>query len=164
MRMMTGLGVLAGLACIGGPATATSPVQSTFGVSLTIAAECVINGSTNLDFGSSGVINANNDKTNTIKIQCTNSTAYDIGLDKGLNGSSTAQRLLFNSSTSETVKYNLYTLTGRGTVWGDQVGVDTVGKIGNGDEQIWTIYGRIPAQTTPTPGSYADTVTFTITY
>jgi spore coat protein U domain-containing protein, fimbrial subunit CupE1/2/3/6 len=164
MRMMTGLGALTGLACIVGPASATSPVQSSFGVSLTIAAECVINGSTTLDFGSTGVINANNDKTNTIKIQCTNSTPYDIGLDKGLNGSSTAQRLLLNAVTSETVKYNLYTLTGRATVWGNVVGTDTVGKTGNGDEQIWTIFGRIPAQTTPTPGSYADTVTFTITY
>jgi spore coat protein U-like protein len=162
--MMTGLGILGGLACIGGPAMATTSVNSTFGVSLTIAAECVINGSTTLDFGSSGVINANNDKTNTIKIQCTNSTPYDIGLDKGLNGSSTAQRLLLNTSTSETVKYNLFTLTGRATVWGNVVGTDTVGKTGNGDEQIWTIFGRIPAQTTPTPGSYADTVTFTITY
>jgi spore coat protein U-like protein len=163
MRIKTGLGIVTGLALVGGSASATTTF-STFGVSLTIAAECVINGSTALDFGSSGVINTNNDKFNTIKIQCTNSTPYNIGLDKGLNGSSTAQRLLLNATTSETVKYNLYTTTGRTVVWGNVVPTDTVGQTGNGDEQTWTIYGRIPAQTTPTPGSYADTVTFNITY
>ena len=27
-----------------------------------------------------------------------------------------------------------------------------------------TVYGRIPAQTTPAPGNYADTITVTVTY
>ena len=35
---------------------------------------------------------------------------------------------------------------------------------GNGALQSYTIYGRVPPQTTPKPGTYADTITLTVTY
>jgi spore coat protein U-like protein len=35
---------------------------------------------------------------------------------------------------------------------------------GNGAGQTITIFGRVPAQTTPAPGTYTDTVTVTVTY
>ena len=49
-------------------------------------------------------------------------------------------------------------------MWGNTVSTDTVAGTGNGSGQSYTVYGRIPAQTTPAPGNYADTITVTVTY
>lgn len=170
MRMTTGLGVLTGLAVAGGPAAATTSITQTFQVQLTIQAQCVINSTATLNFGSLGVLGgaggtANNDQYTTVAVQCTNTTPYNIGLDAGTTtGGTTATRLLLNASTSETVQYKLYTDSGHTTNWGNNVGVDTSGQTGTGASQTFNIYGRIPPQTTPTPGTYADTVTVTVTY
>jgi spore coat protein U-like protein len=113
--------------------------------------------------GSGGGTNI--DQTSTLKVQCTNTTTYDIGLDEGTTASATtAQRLLFNGATSETIKYNLFTDAGHSTVWGKLVGTDTVHATGSGAQQTYTIYGRVPGQNTPTPGTYTDTVHITVTY
>jgi spore coat protein U-like protein len=169
MRMKTGLGVLVGLACVGGPADATTTTAQ-FGVQLQITAECVINSTATLDFGSSGVLggaagSTNTDQSSTLQVQCTNTTPYDIGMDAGQTaGGAVSQRLLFNSGTNSTVKYNLYTDAGRSTIWGNTVGTDTVHATGSGASQSYTIYGRVPPQTTPAPATYSDTITVTITY
>jgi spore coat protein U-like protein len=170
MRMMTGLGVLAGLACIGGPAVATTTTTSTFAVSLTIAAQCVINSTQTLAFGSHGVLGGiggttNNDAQSTIAVQCTDTTPFNIGLDAGTTtGADTTTRLLLNTGSSATVNYKLYTENTHTTNWGNNAGVDTLGDTGNGASVNYTVYGRIPPQTTPAPGTYADTVTVTVTY
>jgi spore coat protein U-like protein len=162
MRITTGLGVLTGLAFVGGPAialTTTSPLS----VQMTIQAQCVINSVDAINFGTSGVINSNHDQTSTLKVQCTNSTAYDIELNKGTTaGASIAQRKLINGS--ETINYNLYTDPSRTSVWGETPNTDTVGATGNGAEQTYTIFARVSAQTTPSPNTYTDTVTVTVTY
>jgi spore coat protein U-like protein len=163
MRMMTGLGVLAGLACIAGPAVATTSVHSTFGVQLVVTAECVINSATLLDFATKGVINSNIDSTSSLKIQCTDTTAYSVALDKGTSaGGTISQRKLINAGA--TINYNLYTDSPGGTLWGDGTTGVPVSATGNGDEQTITVYGRIPPQTTAAPGTYTDTVTFIVTY
>jgi spore coat protein U-like protein len=167
--MTTGLGILTGMAFVGGPAAATTTTQQ-FQVQLQIQAQCVINTTATLDFGTAGVLggaggSTNTDQSATLKVQCTNSTTYDIGLDAGTtSGGLVSQRLLNNSSTSETIKYNLYTDSGRATIWGNTVGTDTVHATGSGAQQTYTIYGRVPGQNTPTPGTYTDTITVTVTY
>jgi spore coat protein U-like protein len=169
MRAKTGLGILGGLALVGGGADAAT-TSAQFGVQLQINAECGINSTATLDFGTSGVLGGaagatNNDQTSVLHVQCTNTTAYDIGLDAGTTtGGLVSQRLLFNSGNNATVKYNLYTDAGRGTIWGNTVSTDTVHATGNGATQNYTIYGRVPPQTTPAPGLYTDTITVTITY
>jgi spore coat protein U-like protein len=163
------LGTIVGLACIGGPAAATTTSQQ-FQVQLQIVAQCVINSTATLNFGSIGVLaGANqsgvNDQTTTVAVQCTNTTPYNIGLDTGTTtGGSTTTRLLLNSSTNETVQYKLFQDSGHTTNWGNTVNTDTQSATGNGASQTYTIYGRIPAQNTPTPGSYTDTITVTVTY
>jgi spore coat protein U-like protein len=62
-----------------------------------------------------------------------------------------------------TVNYNLYTASNYTTIWGNAGGA-LVNSTGNGADQLFTIYGRVPAQTTPAPGTYTDTVTVTVTY
>jgi spore coat protein U-like protein len=152
-----------GLTLVGGVAYAAT-VTSTFGVDVTIVAQCLINSASTLSFGGSqGVLSANVDQTSTIVVQCTDTTTYDIGLDEGLGvGASVATRKLTGSGG--TINYRLYSNAGRSTVWGKTVSTDTVSATGNGAAQSYTVYGRIPAQTTPAPATYSDTITITVTY
>jgi spore coat protein U-like protein len=139
-------------------------------VQLQINAQCVINNTATLDFGTAGVLGGaggttNTDQTTTVSVQCTNTTPYDIGLDQGTTtGGLVSQRLLYNSGTAATIRYNLYTTSGHGTIWGNTVSTDTVSAVGNGAAQVYTIYGRVPPQTTPAPATYTDTITVTVTY
>ncbi len=96
-------------------------------------------------------------------MQCTNTTPYNIGLDAGTgSGATVTTRKLTNGAA--TINYSLYTTSGRTTVWGNTVGTDTVAATGNGASQSYTIFGRVPAQTTPAPATYSDTITVTVTY
>jgi spore coat protein U-like protein len=103
------------------------------------------------------------DQTSTVQLTCTNTTPYNIGLNAGTgSGATVATRKL--TSGANTVNYTLYSNSGRTTVWGNTVSTDTVAGTGNGAAQNYTVYGRIPAQTTPAPGNYTDTITVTVTY
>jgi spore coat protein U-like protein len=133
-------------------------------VQITIVASCVINSASTLNFGGSqGALTANVDQTSTISVQCTNTTPYNVGLDAGGGaGATVATRKL--TSGGNTIDYSLYRDAGRSQVWGTTIGTDTVSDIGNGAAQAHTVYGRVPAQTTPAPATYTDTVTVTVTY
>jgi len=136
---------------------------ATFTVQVTITATCSINSASTLNFGSQGVLTANVDQTSTIQVQCSNTTPYNIGLDAGIGtGATVAVRKM--TSGGATVNYSLYSDTGRTTVWGNTIGTNTVAATGTGAAQSYTVYGRVPAQTTPAPGTYTDTVTVTVTY
>jgi spore coat protein U-like protein len=138
-------------------------VTSTFTVQMTVTSSCVINSTSTMDFGTQGVLTANVDSTSTLAVQCTNTTAYNIGLDAGTGtGATVAVRKMTNGS--KTINYSLYTTSARTTVWGNTVGTDTVAATGNGASQSYTVYGRVPAQTTPAAAAYTDTITVTVTY
>jgi spore coat protein U-like protein len=150
------------LLLLGNNSSATS-VTSTFTTQVTIAAACTINSAVALNFGSQGALGANVDQTATLQIQCTNTTNYNIGLDAGTGtGATVAVRKMMSGGNA--VNYSLYSDSGRTTVWGNTVGSDTVTAVANGASQSFTLYGRIPAQTTPAPGAYSDMVTVTIMY
>src|SRR6266850_8223102 len=126
---------------------------TTFPVSITIAATCVINSASALNFGSQGVLATNTDQSSTISVTCTNTTPYNIGLDAGTGtGATVAVRKL--TSGGATVNYSLYSDTGRTTVWGNTIGTNTVAATGNGSAQSYAVYGRVPPQTTPAAGTY----------
>jgi len=144
-------------------ASLASTTTSTFTTQVTLAASCTINSASTLNFGSQGVLIAAVNQTSTVQVQCTNTTPYNIGLDAGGGtGATVAVRKM--TSGANTVNYSLYTDTGHTTVWGNTVGTDTVAAIGSGASQSYTVYGQVPAQTTPAPGTYTDTVTVTVTY
>src|ERR1044072_4324088 len=147
-------------ACFVFPWAAASHAAST---TSTITATCTINSSSTLNFGTLGVLASSTDQTSTIQVTCTNTTPYNIGLDAGTgSGATVAVRKL--TSGGATVNYTLYSDSGRTTVWGNTVSTDTVAATGSGSAQSYTVYGRIPAQTTPAPGNYADTITVPVTY
>lgn len=128
----------------------------------TINANCNVS-ATNVDFGSVGVLASNVDSTGSVTVRCTDSTPYNIGLSAGTgSGATVASRRM--TSGVKTVTYSLYSDSGRTSVWGNTIGTDSVSGTGTGLDQPYAVYARAPAQTTPAPGTYTDTIVVTVTY
>src|ERR1700732_2046000 len=102
-----------------------------FNVQVTIAATCMVTSASNLDFGTQGVLAANVDQTSAINVTCTNTTPYNIGLDKGVNGASVTTRQM-TSAGPALINYSLFSDAGRTVNWGNTVGTDTVAATGPG--------------------------------
>jgi spore coat protein U-like protein len=135
---------------------------ASFTVTATNATNCSVSVS-NLNFGSAGVLRVALDATSTITVTCTNAAAYTVALDGGQSGAANpTQRKM--SQASATITYGLYQDASRATPWGDSVGVNTMAGTGSGLAQTFTVYGRVPVQNTPAPGTYGDTVVLTISY
>jgi spore coat protein U-like protein len=162
MKPATGLSIAA-LVFLTGRADAGTATSS-FSAQLTVQAQCTIVSVSTLTFDPAGVINANIDQTASISVQCTHTTPYNIGLDGGANGGTTTTRLMRDGASNETIQYKMFSNTTRTANWGNTVGTDTVAGTGDGAAQSFTIYVRVPPQTTPAPGIYSDTVTAAITY
>jgi spore coat protein U-like protein len=139
-------------------------VTGTFNVTVTIATTCVLNSASNLNFGTAGVLAAPINDQSTITVTCTNTTPYNIGLDKGLNGGSVTTREMKGVAHAALINYSLFSNAPMTTNWGQTIGTDTVAATGTGSAQPFTVYGQIPAQTTPAPDTYNDTITVTVTY
>jgi spore coat protein U-like protein len=162
VRNFTTVG-LAALLGLSNPALAATATGS-FTVQITIQASCVFVSATTLTFTAVGVIAANDDASTTLSVQCTNTTPYNIGLSAGLGTGATVASRKMTGTGGALVNYTLYSDTNRTTVWGQTVGTDTVSASGSGAAQSYTVYGRVPVQTTPAPGAYTDTITVTVTY
>ncbi|MDP9873864.1 Csu type fimbrial protein [Agrobacterium tumefaciens] len=147
------------------PASSLAQVASTnFTVQITIQAACQINSAGNLNFGTNGVIGSDIDATSDVIVQCTASTPFSLGLSAGAGSGATVANRLMTSPAGATISYSLYTTAAHSTVWGNTVGTDRQMGTGTGAPQTFTVYGRVPAQTTPAVGVYTDTVTATLNY
>ena len=140
-------------------------------VQVTVTASCTINAST-LNFGTvAGTVLATTlqSGSTTVAVTCTNSSPYSIAMDNGQNVSG-AQRRMANGGNF--INYNLYTDSAHTYPWTTATSSTTCTTTndcflgtGNGSSQTVNIYGTVPATSTaPTPGTYSDTVTMTITY
>ncbi len=146
------------------PALATTNVTSQFQVTATVAGTCTLT-TTNLAFGAYNPATSTAlTGTTTVSPTCTNTTPYTLSFDGGTtSGGTIAQRLMANGAA--TLKYNLYTTSADTTILGDGTsGSSTLSGTGNGAAQSTTIYGAIPVGQYVTPGSFADTVTATVSY
>jgi spore coat protein U-like protein len=133
-----------------------------FTVTATVIGSCSVSATT-LDFGSTGVLHANVDSSNTLSVTCSNTVPYSISLNGGLSGAGDpTQRKMTRSS--ETVTYGLYQNAARSLPWGSTIGTNTVSGTGSGFAQAFTVYGRVPPQATPSPGTYTDTIVITVAY
>ena len=145
-----------------GPSSALT-TTSTFTATIQLNATCVIISTATLTFPQQGVLTADVPAQADIFVQCTNTTPFNIGLNAGTGtGATVAVRKL--TSGGATVNYSLYTDGGHTTVWGNTVSTDTVADTGDGTSKKYTVFGLVPTQTTPAPGTYTDTVTVTVTY
>ena len=136
--------------------------STTFTATATVLSNCIVS-ATNLNFGSTGTLSSNIDATSSLSIQCSNGAPYNVGLDAGTgSGATVATRKM--TSGGNTVNYTMYQNAGRTTLWGTTIGTNTLSGTGSGSAQNLTVYGRVPTQTTPAPGTYADTIVVTVTY
>jgi len=136
--------------------------QSPFTVLANVIGACTVN-TTDLNFGTAGVLTANVDTANTVSVLCSPGIAYTVGLSNGSSGgTSPTNRLMANGG--DTTTYGIYSDAARTTPWGDTIGTNTVAGVGSGFTQNFTGYGRVSPQTTPPPGTYSDTITITVTY
>jgi len=133
-----------------------------FHVNAKVSKACNIAASS-LNFGvySGALVNS----SSTISVTCTNTTAYDVGLDAGAAAGATVTNRSMTGPNSYLLGYMLFRDSNRTLNWGNTAGSDTVSGTGTGLVQTLTVYGQVPAgQTGQPPGNYSDTITATITY
>jgi spore coat protein U-like protein len=158
---------VAGTLMIASGSAAAAIQTTTFGVSAVVNPNCLVS-ATALNFGGYDGTAA---KTGTsgISVRCSTGTTFSVGLSTG--GGTFAQRLLSSGPTNK-LQYNLYTTVGATTIWGDGTNSTvtlpgTGAGMSSGSAQPFTVFGVLPDnafnQGAPT-GSYADTITVTVTY
>jgi len=152
--------IRAGIGLTGCPGTyaITSSPEAPFSVEATFNKNCTVMTQA-VDFGSTGVLTSNIHATGQVEATCTQSTSYSVGLSVG-SFTPTTRRM---TKGSEFITYGLYRNPGHSQGWGDTAGTMETGT-GTGVTQNYTVYGRVPPQTTPSAGTYNDTVVVTITY
>ncbi|WP_434109114.1 Csu type fimbrial protein [Paraburkholderia caffeinilytica] len=144
-------------------ALTTSAGSFGFTASATVVNNCLIS-ATNMAFTSTGVLSSALNATGAITARCTNGDAYEIALSSGVSGN-VAARQMQRSGGGGAVNYQLYTDAAHTSAWGDGTAGTTMATgTGSGNAVSITVYGRVPAQTTPMPGSYSDTITATISF
>ncbi|MFM0396519.1 Csu type fimbrial protein [Paraburkholderia phytofirmans] len=144
-------------------ALTTSGGSFGFAVNATVVNNCLIS-ATNIAFTSTGVLSSALNATGAITARCTNGDAYRIALSSGSSGN-VAARQMQRLGGGGTVTYQLYTDSGHTSAWGDGTAGTTMSTgTGSGNAVSINVYGRVPAQSTPMPGSYSDTITATITF
>jgi spore coat protein U-like protein len=158
------------LLTIGGFAAISSANAETdtgaFDVNVTVTKICDVTSATgtqdiNLGSFAAGVDVTTGFSSNAISVNCSNGTAYNIGL--------AGSGFLVDTVTPENkVAYSLLKASG-GTVWGNNI-TGEVGGTGTGmaTDQIktHTVFASLAADSTDNlpPGTYKDNVTVTLTY
>jgi spore coat protein U-like protein len=124
---------------------------------------------TGVSFGGYDVfVTVPQDSTGTVTVSCDQNPPTDVTVAIGPSASSGGfrPRSMRNASTSDRLNYNLFTNASMSVVWGDGTsGTSTVllFKVNKNRPQTATIYGRIPPGQNVSVGTYADTLTVTIT-
>jgi spore coat protein U-like protein len=141
-------------------AYASTAVTTTFGVSATVQSTCIISAAA-MSFGTY-ISTAVSTAASTVTVTCTNTTPYTLGLDAGqATGATVTTRQMKNGAAL--LNYSLFSDSLRTVNWGNTVG-SWVSGTGNGSAQVLNVYGQISAAQYVTPGSFADTITATVTY
>jgi len=130
------------------------------GVTANYTNTCRIVIATDVDFGTATTLPGNRDQTSTIQLQCATNTPWRVGLNDGVYAVGSTRRMASNANR---IVYELYRNSTRTQRWGNTSSSDVNGT-GSNAVQALTVYGRVPAQATPASGSYADTITVTLTY
>jgi len=134
-------------------------------VTATVTKNCSIT-TTPVAFGSYDPIVANAasplDGTGTVVVTCTKGAGTRIDLGLGSNATGSTRRML---GGTDLLTYELYTDTGRSTVWGSGAGAgQSIPAAPNKNPRTFTVYGRVAAGQDVGAASYSDTVVATINF
>lgn len=144
------------------PAMTTGTLNWSFNMSATVPSKCVVTSAT-LNFGSPIALTSVIDAQTNLGIACSPTLPYQVQLDGGLSAA-TNPTLRKMTKAAEFVTYGLYRDAARTLPWGATLGSNTLSGTGTGNTVAVPVYGRVPVQTTPTPGVYTDTVVVTVNY
>ena len=114
-----------------------------------------------LTFPATGILSGSVTAESTVAVACTSQTSYSLELDPGRNPDTAGTRRMKGAS-GKLVSYGLFRDASRASPWG--TGTQAASSVGTGSSQQFTVYGRVPPQSTPEPGTYSDTVVATVTY
>ena len=140
-------------------------------VRLLVNASCDISGSSGgglgnavLDFGTATLLQTAIDAdtgtsgTDALEVLCNPGVQYTLTFDAGQNAAVIANRAMKLTAGTALVNYQLYSDAARTNV------LNTISGTGTGTSQVVTVYGRVPAQAAPPPGSYRDVVIITVAF
>lgn len=161
-RYSTGEAPLESNDCLTGGSGGGQVGTNSSGIHARFANACLIVAATDLDFGAVTTLPDHRDQTSTIQFQCPAGTPWRVGLDDGNHATGATRRMA--GPGGRYLRYELYRDPQRTRRWGNTVDTDTSQGTGAEATRSLTVYGRVPAQPTPVPGNYSDTVTITLTY
>lgn len=134
-----------------------------FTASARVVNDCTIS-ATNMNFPTTGLLDEPLQARSSLTVRCTNGNAWRLSLSGGGSADVQARRMQGGDGTGS-VSYQLYTDSARSTIWGDgRAGTAMVTGTGSGKAQSVSVYGEVPAQDTPAPGAYQDTIIATIMF
>jgi spore coat protein U-like protein len=151
----------------GGGTTYSSPA---FHVTAAIPANCLIDSSGDMPFGSYDPTSGSNlDMRSNLVARCTRSTPFTIALSQGGGASFSPRTMASAGANTDQLNYNLYTSAAYATIWGDGTsGTSTQGGTGAGilaaAAVTRSVYGRLFASQDVSTDTYSDTITVTMTY
>ncbi|MFA7542212.1 MAG: spore coat U domain-containing protein [Lysobacterales bacterium] len=153
---------LLGLLASGSLLAATA--TDTFEVSINVENSCTI-AVNDLPFGTVDTLATSHDASTTGTVTCTGIAPVEIAFDAGTGGTSTLATRLMEQGAN-TIAYNLYRDAGHTEILGDGTGgTVTIDINSSGSSDAFTVYGLTAPSQNPKPvGSYASTVTATVTY
>jgi spore coat protein U domain-containing protein, fimbrial subunit CupE1/2/3/6 len=155
------------LVALSGAAQAAGTATTSFGVSASVAANCIVT-AVPMPFGAYDGTAAKT-TSQDLKVRCTKDLPYTVKLSGG-DANSFAPRKLKDGGTN-TLEYNLFSDGGRTSVWGDGVGASAVPGVGNGmgvasavTHTIFAeLFNSLANQAAPV-GNYADTIAVEVAY
>lgn len=124
---------------------------------------------TNLAFGTySPGSPSPTDSNSTVKVYCANASrdlpSFAVALSAGDAGGFNPRNMINGSAT---LNYNMYIDSTYTTIWGDGTSGTSTQSYNQNQNQTsvtYTDYGQVPASQFVTAGSYADTITVTVTF
>jgi spore coat protein U-like protein len=172
MRANKFLGVAAGVSGLAlmaagfGSLVSAATATANLGVSATVTNNCTIS-TAPLAFGSYDPVvahaSANLDGSGTVSVACTKGATSTIGLGLGSNASGSTRRM--NDGSTNYLTYELYSDSGRTTVWGNAGGsLYNPGAAPSKVARDFTVYGRVASNQDVPAGSYNDTVVATVNF
>ena len=167
IKLAIAAGVLIGSASLSTAVHAATAFDNMI-VTTNVAMSCTVDAG-NLDFNTYDPTSSSaNDASAVITSTCTHGGSAKITLNEGAvaaTGSSAAVplRQMLNSTDASKLAYSLYQNSERNVVWGNTA--DTgLGFTASGGTNTSTVYGRIASGLAASVGSYADSVSVTLTY
>lgn len=113
-----------------------------------------------------GTINSNsqNLQSTTLTATCTKGTAFNVALSTGISNDF-SNRYMALTDNSDQLKYNVYFDNLYNNILGDGTSnTATINDMGTGNDQTFTLFGKIPTGQFVSPGTYSDLISVTLSY